>query len=195
MDFIKLFLGVLISALLVATTFKLIKPATEGINKHLTSLNDNMAQMSNTEFSGYDQQIMKGSEVASTVELYKEKGVAVLVGVAGNNSGSDIETYNNYGAVLTDINGSGGSSSVPTTNPTTTPTITINKDVFTENKVAFALQYDNSTQELISYKNTRNINMKANIKEFIRPTANFDSRLIRDANNEIIGIAFRQQKN
>ena len=44
-------------------------------------------------------------------------------------------------------------------------------------------------------KNIKNINNKNSKTEYVRPTANFDARLIRNTNGEIVGIAFKQQPN
>lgn len=178
-DFIKIALGIIISALLVGITFKVIKPSTESIGSNLTSMEDNMAQMNTTEFNDYDKRTMKGNEVQAAAKLFSNRDYAVIIKtLAGGTS------WYNYCALLDGT--SDGGSDTPTTSK-------VSDEDFKNDKCISDLSEDSSTGEIKHYRDLSRITSK-NKKEYVRPTASFDARLIRNANNEIVGIAFRQQK-
>lgn len=179
-DFIKIALGLLISALLVSITFKVIKPSTESIGTNLTAMQDNMAQMNMTEFNDYDQRTLKGNEVQAAIKLYSNRDYAVIVQTLAGGT-----QYYNYCALLSGA-----------TTGSDTPTVSaggVSEEAFKNNELKADLEADNDTGEIKHNRNLKNITAK-NKKEYIRPTANFDAKLIHNDNGEIVGIAFRQQK-
>lgn len=171
-DFIKIALGVLLSTLLVAFTFKVIKPSTESIGKNLTGMETNMAVMNNEEMAGYSKGSVKGSDVAAAVQLYQDKGIAILI----YTKGSAADSYTNYGSLLT--------TAAADTNIVTGINATFTTDTITQ-----VLK----TPAAKSTANLSALSDKIDVAHYVRATADFACRLIKDANGEIIGIAFQQQ--
>lgn len=179
-DFIIMFLALLVAALLVAFTFKVIKPATEGINQNITAMTDNMNQMGELEFASYDQQTVKGSTVESVVRLYKDREVAVVVKTKGTGA------YKNYCALIGETSVSDNSSEAPTVSGDG-----ISDDKFKNNELVGDLSFDEDSGEVKAYKQLKNINRKTN-DEYINPSGNFQGALIRNKNGGIVGICFKQ---
>lgn len=177
-----MFLAIILSAMIVAFTFKVIKPATEGINSGLTGMTDNLNQMSQTEFFAYDQQTVKGTSVDAAIRLYQDRDYAVWVWTKANGK------FVNYCAI-TDTD-SGASSSEITETPEAKGT-KATLDDFKGNTLEAELVFNEDTGEVVRYKNLKNINRKTS-KEYINPNANFQGALIHNANGEIVGIAFKQ---
>ena len=181
-DFILIALGLLVSTLLVTITFKVIKPSTESIGTNLTAMQDSMVQMNQTEFNDYDQKTLKGSEVQSAVKLYQDRDYAICIETIGSGT-----SYNNYCALVEGTSASSNSKEAPKANGVTDAD-------FKENQLTVeGLAEDDNG--VLRNKNIKNINNKNSKTEYVRPTANFDARLIRNTNGEIVGIAFKQQPN
>lgn len=183
LDFIKIALSILIASMLVMITFKVVKPSTESIGKNLTSMTDKMSQMNDVEFQMYDQKEAKGGEVEAAIKLYQESNKAILV----HNLGAGNETdYTNYCALMV--------GATPEN-----PKISVDAAKFYDNTFSddgsLEIGSDATTGGITRNKKFSNINRTTSKIEYIRPTANYDTRLIKNANGEIIGIAFKQQKN
>lgn len=182
-DFIVMFLSVMIAAMIVAFTFKIVKPATEGINTGLTGMQNNLNQMSEMEFSPYDQQTLKGTSVEAAIRLYKDRDIAVWVYTKGEGK------FLNYGAI-TDSDSEAGSGTTLTAAPEAKGT-KASVDDFKNNTLEAELVFDEDSGEVVKFKDLKNINRKTS-KEYINPNADFQAVLIHNANGGVVGIALKQ---
>ena len=183
-DFIKIALGVLISALLVGFTFKVIKPSTESIGQNLTAMETNMSVMNDEELLQYSKGTVKGSDVLAAVELYKDKGLGVIV-QSLNQAQTGLTTYTNYGTILT------GSI----TSPVTVTALSLGAPVATLDSIPAAINVVDTVTytPVLSTASLSEMSDKNNINQYIKDTGDFYCRLTKDKNGEISGMVFVQK--
>lgn len=161
-------LGVLISVAFIILGF--VRGTTQS---GITSVQNNMDQMTLSRFETYDQKIMSGTQVASAVKLFEGEAIGICV----QTSKSGTKAYN-YGALLA---GFTADPITKTYSKTMTPA--------EEATPAYILNYGSAT---ISYNLTSAPLSETGKDPYVRGTGKFMAKLIKDDTGTIVGIFFKQ---
>ncbi|MDX8360765.1 hypothetical protein [Cytobacillus sp. IB215316] len=176
-------IGILLFLAVVTIVFVLLTFTRTSANEGTTSVQNTMDSMTLSQFDSYDQQILSGTQVASTIKMYEGRPIGIIVRTSAQMATTG-ETGHNYGAVFDksvvddpdvsiiteDISGMKGSNSFYTMNLKVTGSgggMTYNMD-YLESKTSGSDAY-------------------------IRPTAKFLGELIKDSTGTIVGMVFTQQ--
>lgn len=161
-------LGVLISVVFIILGF--VRGTTQ---TGITSVQNSMDQMTLSRFNDYDQKVMSGTQVTSAVNLFS--GDAVGVVVQTTKSGT---TAFNYGALLEGF-------TADTTNKVFKKSITTadeSSSTYIMNYASSNIQYNLVTAPL----------NETGKDPYVRGTAKFMAKLIKDSTGTIVGIFFKQ---
>ena len=180
----RLGVTVLMVASLIATVLSLVVIATTIIATGTTKMQAGASKISTQDFEQYNQKPISGVNVKTAIQLYGEQNISVAV-CTKRNPGS----YYIYGALLQGA--TNGNSNTPATISASTLESTANVNGTTNAYYTMELQFDTSTQTIPKSNVRDGINITGTA-EYIYDGGHFNSRLIKDSNGEIVGIACKQ---
>lgn len=172
-DGVKIALTLVLICILIAIVFGIVRFVKGTTDEGTANLENSVLAMSETEFDQYNNTTRSGTQVASLVQLYANRDMAVVVETKRG-------TVINYGRTLEGVTIPGGSFSKQTEQPdaTGTPVVTVAAGLGTD------VQYNSN---LVNLNNSSHA-------DFVRATAKFKSFLIKDEGDQVIGVYFRQEQ-
>lgn len=211
-DGVKIAIAIIIICILIAIVFGIIRFVKAQTDEGTTNLEETVLAVGETEMDQYDNTVRSGSQVMSYIQLNMNRDVAVTVHTRKNPAGV------NYGRLLkgtvpgtptailsgfvpnydtAETNGviwNAGSSTAPeapagpggTAQPGNAGPLSIVPGVPT---AYVAGGFDDNIKHNVNLIATR----KSGHVDYIRPTAKFNSYLIRDIGDQVVGVVFIQQ--
>ncbi len=207
-------LGIVLIALaaVIGLGFGVFSIAKGVSNEGVVNVQDNLSTVSDSSFDDYDNKIVTGTQVIAAYKNFQGKYVAILVNTQAmtkgvlNNKGHkayafDIGGYKyvNYNALLSP-NAVGTLSSAGENDGTSAPVAITKGFTYTspdglkfvepnvETKNGFALDGEGK----VIYDSNVGGFSKAGNCEYISSSAKFETRLIKDASGQNVGVAFKQ---
>lgn len=161
-------LGVLISVAFIILGF--VRGTTQ---TGVQSVQNSMDQMTLSRFEDYDQKILSGTQVKSAVKLFEGEAIGVVIQTSKSGN-----TAFNYGALLSGF-------TADATNKVYKKTISPSE----ESGSCYLMNYasDNIQYNLVSSPMT-----ETGKDPYVRGTAKFMAKLIKDSTGTIVGIFFKQ---
>ena len=180
---------VILVAALITTVLNLMSVSDSFLNKGTANLESGVAQIDQQQYRKYDQGNVSGTGVKVAIQTYGSSDMAIVVQtkLAATNGN---KAYN-YGTTLVGFTASSGATPVGNVDTSSTSNGTINAQVGASNYVG-EYAYD-ATSKLMRYLDTRNLT-QTGTEEYIRESARFESYLIKNASEDIVGIFFKQVK-
>lgn len=207
-------LGIVLIALaaVIGLGFGVFSIAKGVSNEGVVSVQDNLTSVSDSSFSDYDNKIVTGTQVIAAYKNFQGKNVAILINTQAMTKGVvnskghkayafDIGgvKYVNYNAILAP--NSAGTLAATGENDGTAAPVAITKgytytspdglklvEPNVETKNGFALD---SAGKVVTDTNIGGFSKAGNC-EYISSSAKFETRLIKDASGQNVGIAFTQ---
>ena len=181
--------GVTVSlvAALVATVLNLMVISQGILNNSQANLQSGINQVSQQEWRPYDQTNVSGTIVKSSLNLWENRDVAIIVKTK-NATGSAAMGYN-YGALIEGATKITGNPSAGLQDTYGVPT---GKLVRNAGESFWTANLDVSTGVLMYNHNTMNATAKGQ-DDFILDSASFRSELIKDSTGVTVGIYFTQR--
>lgn len=180
----KILLVIVLLMVIIGVVFGIFSFVTSNTEEQQGNMEGNVSAMTSSVMNKYDQTKVSGSNVMAAIQLYKDDEFVVVVqnlkqGSSGNpngtGSGDRYGSYDVEGGKVTPFAGSG--------NETTGATVSnIVNDGLTP-----------STNEGSEYRG-KNLTLakKTSSQSYIRGTAKYNSFLIRDEGQQVVGIYFIQ---
>lgn len=149
----------------------------------------------NSEYSKYDQTVLTGAEVIKSIEALKDNNIAVLVSTLGwqheKNEGADVVDNHPVGAYA-DNSYSDGILDVKGGSLSFLAYYNLPENVGRTSKIYFDKDCYRSENGLKTYRNTDTSKLYvAEHKEFIPSGAQYKCYLLKDLDNNIIGVTFQ----
>ncbi len=179
-------IGVIISVIFVILGF-----TRSTTNTGITTVQNSMDSMSLAQFDDYDQKIMSGTQVTSAIKLFEGRPVAIVVRTALQLTAT-AGSGHNYGALLGNI----------TEEDETEDTVIsfVNSTAIAETEIpqtpteyAAYFRANLNTTNGIQYNFNKYPTTQTGTNTYVRPTAKFLAKLIKDDTDAIVGIGFTQQ--
>lgn len=198
----------LVLAAIIALGFGVFAIMKGVANDGTVDVQDSLGSVSSQVFIDYDQKVITGSKVTSSLKTFEGKAYAVLIGTSSLRDGGYLYTdhdatilndgknaFINYNALLAkDTSGKAidktpySASTKVTKNSGETGIISLDKGTYILDtgfqSVKGEVQFDNATEGIYKTGNA----------EFISQTAKFKANLIKDKSGTIVGIATSQLK-
>lgn len=194
-DAAKIGLCLLILVAIIAIVIHLMNVSNEQANKGSQKFAQSMAKIEKSEFNKYDQKTVTGIDVATAAKVFEGRPVAIVTQPLAKINGGDTTGYN-YNALLTNA------VNYNTTGTRGRNLWQVNTEdtsngglhfVEEENCYHSRLEVDHDTGEYDYNYDTTPMD-KVSTDSHIASTGAFSSNLIKDENNNIIGIVFKQIK-
>lgn len=186
---------VVIVAALVSTVLSLMVVAQTILTAGQGTLQSGVDRVSLQQYEVYNGGSQSGTDVRAAVSLYSSQDIAILI----HTSSMDADKYYNFNSLLANP---GGSSTTPAGTKGTENVGGSNVTVYTGNKSSLvtviqgqpyllgALATENG---LVSFNGDTKIISTKGSNCYILDSARFNSQLIKDKNDLIIGIMFTQR--
>lgn len=184
---IRVGVTVILVAALVAVVLNLMVVSQSILGSGLSTLQSGTNQVILQQFAKYDQKNVTGIEVKSAVTLYQGQDIAVIIRTNMCQDGGSNPWAWNYGALLEGASAPDGKTGSKITSSMSSDKKTGNS-YYTKN-----LQIDATTGVIKHNSCTKNLTLTGS-SEFILETAHFQSELIKDSTDTIVGILFTQIK-
>lgn len=171
---IGIVVGILVSVIIVGIVFALVAFGNSAKDDSMDDLAAAMGQMDQAKFDKFDNGMLSGSQI--TAALTEFKGTPVIFIVETKN-GSKRNYLARDGGVATPAHDAADS---------------VSADFGTDPYVtgpALAMDWDSSASYNVDFRPTKN----SASADFIKTTAKFDCKLIKDANDQTIGIYAKQR--
>lgn len=179
----KILLVVVLLMVIIGIVFGIFSFVTSNTEEQQGNMEGNVAAMTSSVMNKYDQTSVSGSNVMAAIQLYKDDEFTVVVqnlknGSTGKPNGTgEGDRYGSY-----DISGDKVTPFGESSNTTTGATV----DGLIEDGTA-------KDTEGTEYRGkSLTLAKKTSSKSYIRGTAKYNSFLIRDAGQQVVGIYFVQ---
>lgn len=192
-DAAKIGLCLLILVAIVAIVMHLLNVSNEQANTGSQKLAKSMAKIEKSEFNKYDQKTVTGVDVATAAKVFEGRPIAIVHITLSKIKGGDSTGYN-YNCLLTNavnyntVGTRGRNLWQVDTEDTSNGGLHFVEE---ENCYHSRLEVDHDTGEY-EYNNDISPINKVSTDSYITSTGAFKSNLIKDENNNIIGIVFKQ---
>lgn len=180
----KILLVVVLLMVIIGIVFGIFSFVTSNTEEQQGNMEGNVSAMTSSVMNKYDQTSVSGSNVMAAIQLYKEDEFVVVVqnlkqGAAGNPNGTgDGDRYGSY-----DLEGGKVTAFAASGNETTGATVP-------------GITNDGLTADATEGSKYRGKNLtlakKTSSQSYIRGTAKYNSFLIRDEGQQVVGIYFIQ---
>lgn len=194
-NMIKLGLGLLILVALVVALFALFSVGKNTANDGLTNLQSTLGKLQNSIVNDFDQKTVSGSQVMGSLDTFNGKPVAVIIKTCKG-------SWVNYNAIITPFSSSAVSQATSPfsglSKDATSKQYTSNVSYFdkTSGSLEIGLVMSNAADEdkkVVLYNNITVGLSKIGGVNYVDPTATFNTYLVRDAGDLVIGVVAIQQ--
>lgn len=173
----KMSIAIIAIAAIMAISFSLMTIAKNITTQGQSSLQQGVDSLYESSINKYDQSVVTGALVRSTINEFSSQNYSILVGTSLDNILSDEKIKKsqlaNYGAVIND---------------SLSDYIYLKDGVFITNDT-FKLDSKNS----IVRNNDVSTTVKKGDKNYIKDSARFNSHLLKDESGQIVGVVFLQK--
>ncbi|WP_105614121.1 hypothetical protein [Vallitalea okinawensis] len=169
-------IGVVISVIFVILGF-----TRTTTNQGITTVQNSMDSMQLQQFDDYDQQVISGTQVSSTLKLFEGRPIGIMVRTKAEMAANGSDSGYNYGARFaksTDGTIEDKYFDVPAKN---------------SNESWYEINLFSDSNGVMTYNMDYLNTKKSGTNEYIRPTAKFLAEIIKDQTGTIVGICFTQQ--
>lgn len=189
---------VVIVAALVSTVLSLMVVAQTILTSGQGTLQAGVDRVSLQQFELYNGGSQSGTDVKAAVSLYASSDIAILVKTKSAPGASTDDQYYNYNSILKgatsgSVDVSGQTATAYTISASASGAAdgsTFKKPNTGESYYTGALKVDNG---IIAFNGDKKGITTKGATQYILDSARFSSQLIKDQNNLIIGIVFRQK--
>lgn len=190
--FIVIALVVLFLATLVAVAAGLFNTSRGDANDNQVALQSQLGDLKMAKFNDFDQKLVSGTHVTGAYNSLKSENIALVVKTCQG-------TWINYNAVISPFSTSNSATAIPfdglslnaVSKQIASSVSYINASSSSTN---ISLVLDGTGDQTIVRKNSTTTNMYKNgAKDYVSPTATFQSYLILDSGDQIIGVVFIQE--
>ena len=176
----KIGIGLVILCFLIAIVLSLLTVVKNITNSGANQLESGLGQMMATTYDDYDQKIVTGTKVTSSIKLFSSEAIAIIV-VTGKSIEEGTKGGYCYGALIEGYTSSGDDTNLSYKRTTALSRLT-GDTFFTE-----------TPQAPIKYNtNTKPISVSGGA-QFVRDNGKFLAELVKDGTGTIVGISFTQQ--
>lgn len=177
----KLFIGLVLIAIIVTIVFTLVPIIRGGSNQAITQVVNGTDALLASEFDEYDQGEPNGTKVKNSIQMYKGRPLSIVVGTLKCTNNGTQNTGYCFNAIMDGADGSEGDALRKIDLGDLQGTCFVDKTLkSTEN----GIEYNASTSPLTDTTSDA----------YVKSTGKFKSYLIKDGNDEVIGIYFKQIK-
>lgn len=118
----KLAVGLIVICVIVGAVFLVLSTTRNQMNSGMSTLQNSLGAMSQSQFDDYDQKFVSGLQAKSSVKIFEGSPISILIrNKAQGGTSGDIVGFN-YGALLNDsqaaVDGSGNLKYAANTSPT-----------------------------------------------------------------------------
>lgn len=196
----KIGIGLVILCFLIAIVLSLLMVVKNITNSGANQMEGGLNQMMSTTYDDYDQKIITGSKVKAAMKLFSGEQIAIVIDTRyGGSTGSDPAGTHvfNYGLLLDEVCNSDVDGTATylagDTNGTTYGDIYKVQTVTETNKFngdGVSIQATTRTGAAAFNLNTRPVDASGT-ETYVRDNAKYQSYLIKDSTNSIVGIYFQ----
>lgn len=182
---VRIGVTVTLVAALVATVLSLMVVATTMLTNGQSTLQSGVDRVSLQQYEVYNGGSQSGTDVRAAISLYSGQDIAILVNTKAMSSDT---TYYNFNSLL-----DGASKSSETISGISVDVYTISKPstVAGQPHVLGTLATENG---IVKFNGDTKVITAKGAKGYILDSARFNSQLIKDTNDLIVGIMFTQRK-
>lgn len=178
---LRLFITLVLVAIVVGIVFTLVPTIRGGSNQATTQVVNGTDALLASEFDEYDQGEPNGTKVKNSIQMYKGRPLAIVIGTLKCTNGGTENSGYCYNAVIEGADGSEGDALRKVDLGELSGTCFTDKTLKSGDS---GIEYNASTSPLTS----------SSSDSYVKSTAKFKSYLIKDGNEEVIGIYFKQIK-